>query len=239
MNSAALPPFELLQQQAEWLAPARARLLRQAGIAHRKQILDLGAGFGIVTPELARRGGGKVVALDREWQALRQVDTAVAVSGDAHCLPFAAATFDLVFCQCVLLWLADVETAVAEIRRVLQPDGVLIALEPDYGGMIEHPPEITSREIWISVLKRCGAHPHIGRRLPGLLSRANFQVRVQLLDNLSPPQPQRFDFLRTLPLLPADENQLAQLEKAAQRATAPWGQITHLPFFLIRATKTQ
>lgn len=238
MNSAAIPPLELLQQQAEWLAPARARLLRQAGIAHRQQILDLGAGFGVVTPELVRRGGGPVVALDREWKALQQLDTAVAAAGDAHCLPFASATFDLVFCQCVLLWLADLKTAVTEIWRVLRPHGILIALEPDYGGMIEHPPDIASRELWISVLQRLGAHPYIGRTLPGLLSQAKFQVRVQLLDNLPPPDLHRFLFLRSLPLLPAEKNHLEQIEKAARQATEAWQQITHLPFFLISATKT-
>ena len=56
----ALPSKTLLEAQAEWLAPARARLLRRVGIARRRRILDLGAGYGAVTGELVRRGGGFV-----------------------------------------------------------------------------------------------------------------------------------------------------------------------------------
>lgn len=235
--SSALPTSELLQQQAHWLAPARARLLRQASIAQRQRILDLGAGYGSVTSELTRRAGGTAVAFDREWAALRQIDTAVTVAGDAHRLPFAADSFDLVFCQCVLLWLSDVVTAVAEIQRVLQPGGVLIALEPDYGGLIEHPPEIVSRDLWLSVLARLGADPFVGRKLPGLLHEAGFQVRVSLLDELMGAEDGRFAFLRTLPLTEVETVQLVKIENANAQLDQEWQQIVHLPFFLMTAVK--
>jgi SAM-dependent methyltransferase len=237
MNSAALPAPELLQQQAAWLAAARSRLLRQAAIARRRRVLDLGAGYGSVTPELARRSGGTAVALDREWEALQQIDTAVTTCADAHRLPFAADSFDLVFCQCVLLWLSDVATAVAEIQRILQPGGVLIALEPDYGGLLEHPPAIVSRDLWLSVLARLGADPFIGRKLPGLLHKAGFQVRVSLLDELTGAEDGRFAFLRTLPLTEDETVQLAKIENTNAQFNQAWQQIAHLPFFLITAEK--
>ncbi|HLA84582.1 MAG TPA: hypothetical protein VJL29_07290, partial [Thermoguttaceae bacterium] len=70
MSHPSLPSTALLRQQAEWLAPARSRLLRRAGIARCRRVLDLGCGVGAVTAELARRTSGFVVALDRDRGSL-------------------------------------------------------------------------------------------------------------------------------------------------------------------------
>lgn len=219
------------------MAPARARLLRGVGIAHRRQILDLGAGYGAVTGELVRRGGGTVVALDKELFALRQISTGRQTGGDALCLPFAAASFDLVFCQCVLLWVGSgVEGAIAEIYRTLQPGGVLVALEPDYGGLIEYPPEIATRDLWLAALRRAGAEPHIGRMLPGLLAKQGFQVQTRLLDELTPPSPMRFEFLRTLPLTAVEIATLHEIDRSTSQKVAKT-YLAHLPFFLVTASK--
>jgi SAM-dependent methyltransferase len=228
---------DLLVTQADWLAPARGRLLRRAAIAQRRRLLDLGAGPGAVTPELVRRGGGLVVALDPDLAALQTDGTAWAgaarVGGNGRCLPFSAHTFDLVFCQCVLMWIRDLPTAVAEIGRVLTGDGVLVALEPDYGGMIEHPPELATQPLWLAALQRAGADPFVGRKLPGLLHDHGFDVHVSLFDTLAAPADGRFALLRSLHLTPAEEARLQTSE--AQSATAAWP-IAHLPFFLIQAS---
>jgi SAM-dependent methyltransferase len=236
-----LPPADLLTQQAEWLAPARARLLRHAAVAHRRRVLDLGAGSGAVTGELARRSSGYVVALDNSFYSLRENRAVLATSrpvcGNALALPFPAATFDLIFCQCALLWMQPAETTIREIWRVLQTGGVLVALEPDYGAMIEQPAALATREIWLAVLIRAGADPLIGRRLPSLLDQQGFQVRVQLLDELQPPSPTRFAFLRGLPLSETETAALNQIEQEANQLSSDWQQVAHLPFFLITAEK--
>lgn len=238
----ALPSKSLLAAQAEWLAPARARLLRRVGIAHRRRILDLGAGYGAVTEELVRRGGGAVVALDTSASAVTGV-SGLPICGNALALPFADNRFDLVFCQCVLMWVTStgsvdgLETAVSESHRVLQPNGVLIALEPDYAGMIEHPPEIATRDIWLSALARVGAEPRVGRLLPGLLAAQGFEVRVDLLDSLVTPEFARFEFLRTLPLTADEAKGLTQAMAADAVCRTNWQRIVHLPFFLMTATK--
>ena len=242
-----LPAPEMLAQQAEWLAPARGRLFRQVGIARRKRILDLGAGYGAVTGELVRRAGGLVVALDCAVAALRDgvafggdaFGGASRTGGDARRLPFAGATFDLVFTQLTLLWVQPVARALDEIRRVLRPGGALVALEPDYGGMIEHPPEIAARELWLSALERAGADPLIGRVLPGLLAARGFTVTVGLFESLYAPSPARFDFLRDLPLTAAEALALEAIEMNAVVRRGPWAQIAHLPFFLVTAFKSE
>jgi SAM-dependent methyltransferase len=152
-------------------------------------------------------------------------------------LPFAAGRFDLVFCQCVLMWVAETAPAVAEIYRVLAPGGVLVALEPDYGGLIEHPPGAAVRDLWLAALPRAGADPRLGRKLPRLLAAAGFELQVNLLESLTPPSAARFDFLRPLPLTAAERERLAEAETTAARLDAPWSQIAHLPFLLATARR--
>jgi len=240
---ADLPSPELLAQQAAWLAPARSQLLRRVMIARRRRVLDLGAGYGAVTGDLVRRAGGPVVALDRAVGALCvETDSfrgAYRVGGDAACLPFRDNAFDLFFSQITLLWMPALEAVLDEIERVLAPGGALVALEPDYGGMIEHPPELASRDVWLSALARAGADPFIGRKLPGLLSARGFDVRVSLFDTLYAPHPARFDFLRELPLTGPELARLDDIERKAKHYyAAPWSQMAHLPFFLITAIKS-
>jgi len=240
-DSAALPLPEQLVLQAQWLAPARSRMLRESSIGHRQCVLDLGAGYGAVTAELVRRAGGRVVALDQELAALTHpqdaFEGALRTGGDARRLPFAAASFDLVLSQCTLLWVAPLESAIGEIARVLQPGGVLLALEPDYGGLMEYPPEIETRALWLAALSRAGANPNAGRTLPGLLAEQGFNVRVALFDNLPPPAAERFGFCHGLALTPEEDEQLARVEQNAQALDAPWAQVAHLPFFLVTAVK--
>jgi SAM-dependent methyltransferase len=240
MNAYDLPSAELLQQQAQWLAPARARALRRIGIAQRRNVLDLACGSGTVTEELVRRCGGQVVALDCRRNALttdpKSFIGSGRICGDALRLPFGDAAFDLVFCQFTFLWI-DSQSAVKEIHRVLQTDGVLVAIEPDYGGMIEYPPEIATRDLWIAAMTRAGADPYIGRKLPALFHGPEWRVEVDLLDRLMPPSPVRFDLLKELPLSEEEKKQLARIE-AVDAALPASSRMVHLPMFIVTATRT-
>jgi SAM-dependent methyltransferase len=236
---ADLPPLRLIQEQATWLAPARSWLLQRANVARRRALLDLGCGFGVVSQELASLSRGRVVALDHSLPALLAAPVLLRASppacADSARLPFADASFDLVFCQLALLWM-PLEATLAEVRRVLQPGGVLLAIEPDYGGMIEQPPELATRELWMAGLQRAGADPLVGRKLPGLLAGRGFAVRVELMSELAPPAPQRFDLLDGLPLTSSERRQVAAIQRASAGLASPWQQVAHLPFMLVTAT---
>lgn len=238
VEQADLPSIRLIREQAAWLAPARTWLLQQANAARRRCLLDLGCGFGIVSQELARLSRGQVVALDHSLSALLAAPALLRAPrpacADAGRLPFADASFDLVFCQLALLWM-PLEATLAEVRRVLQPGGVFLAIEPDYGGMIEHPPELATAGLWIAGLQRAGADPLVGRKLPGLLAGHGFAVQVELMSQLARPAPQRFDLLRGLPLTDYEHSLVDALKHQAGKLDAPWQQVAHLPFMLVTA----
>jgi len=233
----SLPSSSLLALQSSWLEPARSRILRIAEIARRRCVLDLGAGFGHVTPELIRRSGGAVIALDLSLNAMRSFTyNCSRVCADAVRLPFRTGKMDLVFCQNVMLWVADREAAVREIFRILEPGGKAVLIEPDYGGMMEYPPEIETAPVWINALSRAGADPHIGRKLSGTLLRTGFRIRVELLPRLVSPQYDRFECLKELPLSP-EESSVVERATAAAATMDPALQVTHLPYFLIVADR--
>ncbi|MCX7789980.1 MAG: methyltransferase domain-containing protein [Chloroflexaceae bacterium] len=94
--------------------------------------LDLACGPGVTTVWLAarRQPGAPTVGLDHDAAALRAARTAAPaarlVRADAHHLPLRTATLDLVWCVAALGLFADPDAVLAEARRVLRPDGVLV-----------------------------------------------------------------------------------------------------------------
>lgn len=223
--------------QGEWLAAARSRLLRRAQIATRRRVLELGCGHALVTNELQRRAGGCVVGLDRHAATLaRAAGTTEAglVCANAEQLPFAERTFELVFCQWTWLWLEHPARVAAEVARVLQAGECLLAIEPDFGGLIEYPPALFTRDLWLEGLRRAGADPLIGRRLPAVLAAAGFEVRVDLLDRLEPSSSVRLDLLAELPLTEDERARLAAVRQA-DAMLSDLERVVHLPMFLITA----
>ncbi len=111
-----------------------APLLDAAQPAPNARVLDIGGGEGGLLRELERRGhhaaenGGRRELID-------------LLSGtDAHALPFADASFDVVFMLRVLGHLRRPALALAEAWRVLSPGGRLIAAAhgPEHlAGMLE------------------------------------------------------------------------------------------------------
>ena len=97
-----------------------------------QRLLDLGTGTGLVAREFARRGcnvSGTDIA-PGQVDAAREQARAEGLAVDfqvapAETCPYADASFDVVTAsQCWLYF--DVDSTIAEVRRVLKPGGVLV-----------------------------------------------------------------------------------------------------------------
>ena len=89
-------------------------------------VLDVGCGPGT---HLAGLDGVRAVGVDLSFGMAREARAhAPTAVGDAARLPFADATFDRVLALHMLYHCPDIPATVRELRRVLQPGGVLVAV---------------------------------------------------------------------------------------------------------------
>src|SRR5579884_2674922 len=92
--------------------------------------LDLGCGRGAEGHDY-RGMLGRVLGCDRDPRALSNPYLDEVVIADLEDLPFAEASFDLVFSRAVFEHLERPATVFGEIRRVLKPGGRLVVMTPN------------------------------------------------------------------------------------------------------------
>jgi malonyl-CoA O-methyltransferase len=141
----------------------RNRLLERLDLVklQPKVVLDLGAGTGHASKALKHRyKTADVVAVDLSQAMLVESNKRQSwlrrfhrVAADAHRLPFKDASAQLVFSNLMLEWCHDPDAVFQEIRRVLQPGGLLTfaTLGPD-----------TLRELR-DAWRKIDAYPHVHR----------------------------------------------------------------------------
>lgn len=104
-----------------------------------RRVLDVGCGPGWHAARIAERTGAHVVAAD---QSPRMVELAAergleAVVADVQALPFEEGSFDCVLAAWMLYHVRDLDRGVAELARVLRPDGLLVATTNGAGHLSE------------------------------------------------------------------------------------------------------
>lgn len=124
--------------------------LRLAGVLPaRPDVLDLACGPGGQTLDLVELlPGARITALDAYEPFLRQLEARARAAdvldrieilhGDMGALPFATASFDLIWCEGAA-YIIGFERALADWRPLLRPGGVLALTEPVW--LADNPPE--------------------------------------------------------------------------------------------------
>ena len=113
-----------------------AGLLRAIDRLPRKtRILELGAGGGHLGEALAGMGFGRITLSDfttTTLEAIRErLPEITVVEADASDLPFDDSSFEVVITTDVIEHLPEVDLHIAEVSRVLVPDGVYLLKTPN------------------------------------------------------------------------------------------------------------
>jgi SAM-dependent methyltransferase len=180
----------------------RRAVLAMLGLAPGERVLDVGAGPGFLTAEMAEAVGprGDVVGLEpsesmRALAERRELPAGSApvrhVDGDATKLPFGDDEFDVVTSTQVYEYIADMPAALAEARRVLRPGGRLFVLDTDWDSVVWHSSDPARMRRILTTWDQHLVDPYLPRHLPRLLRDAGFSVRE----------------VRTLPLLTVGWNE--------------------------------
>ncbi len=169
--------------QAAWTRDLRAYLFERAGLDQAGHLLEVGCGTGAVLAELAELSGrASLHGLDLDAAALAEcrqhAPGAHLVRGDAARLPYPNASFDLVYCHFLLLWVEDPPQVVREMRRVARPGGHVLALaEPDYTHRMDRPAALEPLGRWqAEALRRQGADPGLGNRLAEIFQLSGLRL---------------------------------------------------------------
>ena len=165
------------QQQARWTSDLRQHIYAKVRIEQAKNILDVGCGTGVLEYELNLLSPSRVFGVDIDIEAIQKARESAFnssyIAGDCIHLPFQNGEFDITLCHFLLLWVKDALSAIQEMVRVTHPGGFVLALaEPDYGGRIDYPAELSQIGDWQkNALMRQGANPLMGRELRSIFSR--------------------------------------------------------------------
>jgi SAM-dependent methyltransferase len=170
-----------------WRTPENSAGYLLARLPDQARVLDVGCGPGTITAGLAARDpGGQVVGIDaagdvlalaRQEASRRGQRNVCFGAGDVYHLAFRDAAFDVVHAHQVLQHLSDPVSALAEMRRVTRPAGLVAARDADYGGMLWFPadPELAQwRALYRQVATALGGEPDAGRRLLSWARAAGF-----------------------------------------------------------------
>jgi SAM-dependent methyltransferase len=167
-------------QQAAWTRELRGYLFKRTGMQAARRVLEVGCGSGAILSDLSTAAA--VHGLDRDAMRLaeahRHAPQAKLACGNALWLPYAPGVFDITFCHFLLLWVGDPLKALREMKRVTRRGGNILALaEPDYLARVDKPEALAALGRWqAESLRRQGANPGLGSRLPELFRQAGIRL---------------------------------------------------------------
>jgi len=115
----------------------RARYWWASRAVAGRDVLDAGCGVGYGIEILASAGASSVSGVDLDPAAVEEAErrlggsAAAIVEGDLQDLPLDDESFDAVVCFEAIEHVEDGGRALAELRRVLRPDGLLLVSSPN------------------------------------------------------------------------------------------------------------
>ena len=183
--------LDRLRLQHDLWRPILLAALGRAALSRGERVIDLGAGPGFASLDLARivGPGGLVLGLEQNLAFVVHGQRLAQEAGlgqlDLHCHdllrdPLPAGAFDLVWCRWLAMFLPEVEPLLDPLPRCLARGGQVLFHEYvhwDTFGLHPHGMAIArfSRAVQGS-FRQAGGDPDISRRLPSLLAARGFAI---------------------------------------------------------------
>jgi ubiquinone/menaquinone biosynthesis C-methylase UbiE len=161
---------------------ARIPLVEAVVATAPKRILEVGCGWGELAEWVGRETGADVVAVDLsprmvELACERGVDARV---GDVQALPFADGEFDVAIAAWMLYHVPDLERGIAELARVLRPEGRLVVTTNSRFHLIELRELVGSGPSPLKFSREDGEE-HLGRQFAHV-TRQDIDGRLEFAD---------------------------------------------------------
>ena len=191
---------ELYDELPLWSAPFGLLLLERAPLRRGMAIMDLGAGTGFLTVELAQRCGpdARVIAVDPWPAAMARLRRKIAHIGlanvelvqlDAGDLALPDSTLDLVVCNLGINNFEHPDRILRMCHRVLKPGGLILLTTNSVGHMAEFYQVYRATLTELGMTDRLRAlDEHIEHRgstdsVRAMLAEAGFAVRDTTMDS--------------------------------------------------------
>ena len=187
-----LPRLTHLAMRQEQLRPYRERVVSAA----HGRVLEIGIGSGLNLP-LYPVAVERIIGVDPSPGLLQLASEAAErsaretelIEGTAEELPLDDRSIDCAIVSWTLCSVSDPELALAEIRRVLKPEGVL--------SLVEHglaPDERVRRwQHWLTpVWRRCAGNCHLDRATASIVERSGFRLERIETGYARGPKPMTF-----------------------------------------------
>lgn len=208
----------LFREVAERLADRLSDMARGFPTA-----LDMGCHDGTLAATLGGRGGIETLIQCDLAPAMARAAAAngqPALAADEEALPFAPASFDLILGNLNLHWVNDLPGALAQLRRCLKPDGLLLAAM--LGGRTLQ--ELRAALMEAEIAEESGASPRVSpfadiRDAGHLLQRAGFALPVVDVDTIPVTYPDALKLMRDLRGMGETNAVHARRRGATRRAT--------------------
>lgn len=164
---------------------------RNAGITKGSRVLDVGAGPGYATVDLAEIVGpmGHVLAVERSRRfieaarnscQLRELSQVGFQEADIMLEPLQASDFDAAWCRWVACFVSSPATLMQRINAALKPGGVAIFHEYANYATFQLAPRKPAVENFVNAVmsswRAQGGEPNVALQFPDLLREAGFSV---------------------------------------------------------------
>jgi ubiquinone/menaquinone biosynthesis C-methylase UbiE len=187
------------------------RLFDRMPVFTGMRVLDAACGDGFYVSALESRVGpnGVVVGLDASVSILRDLgrpSTHNYVAGRLDRAPLRTGRFDAVLCCQSLFSLPEPVQSIAQLAKLVRPEGLVIVIENDslHQLMLPWPPEleIALRSAEYDHFRNRSAHPrkfYVGRHLPYCFAEAGLEPAgffTKTFDRVAPLDPAVSEFLQ-------------------------------------------